>query len=331
MVTYDRAGRRRKTIKRYPATLHPDHIRCDAKAGAQACSMGASQPALVHESYRSLHKYPFLVTAKQVVVGRGGMIALPCGTFGLFASCEAVKWGVPASEATVSSVAACRNDGEDCPYPKLDRVFVMTQYDDTQIGQFILEALPKLVYHLDFLRANPDVRIHFGFSKLPELPSFVLPQLIFRWLGLEGRLVNGTVFAREAWLPREGGCQDSGYNAWETVTMRDRLLAMAGVDQSAPVSQPSVVVLRRGASPYTKNQGDYKYRRWPRKDFPRMLSELRRLLPRHRLDIFSDLNLTLMGCRECQMHMFYEADLVIGIHGAGLTNTVSEELHSCIL
>jgi hypothetical protein len=202
-------------------------------------------------------------------------------------------------------------------------VFVLTQYDDTQIGQFILEAMPKLIYHLDFLRANPDVRIHFGFSKLPELPPFVLPQLIFKWLGLQDRLVNGTVYAKEIWMPREGGCQDSGYNAWETVTMRERLLAMAGVDQEAAVKQPSIVILRRGASPFTKNQGDYRYRRWPKESLPIIISTLKRQLPGHRIDLFSDLNMTLMNCRECQIRMFYEADIVIGIHGAGLTNTVS--------
>ena len=41
----------------------------------------------------------------------------------------------------------------------------MTQYDDTQIGQFTLEALPKLIFHLDFIKKNPDIKIHYGFNK----------------------------------------------------------------------------------------------------------------------------------------------------------------------
>ena len=95
------------------------------------------------------------------------------------------------------------------------RVFIMTQYDDTQIGQFILEALPKLVYHLPFLLANPDIKIHYGFTKQPTLPNFVLPHLFFKWLGVADRLLNGTFYAEKAFMPREGGCQDAGYNAWE--------------------------------------------------------------------------------------------------------------------
>jgi hypothetical protein len=95
------------------------------------------------------------------------------------------------------------------------------------------------------------------------------------------------------------------------------------VDQEAAVKQPSIVILRRGASPFTKNQGDYRYRRWPKESLPIIISTLKRQLPGHRIDLFSDLNMTLMNCRECQIRMFYEADIVIGIHGAGLTNTVS--------
>jgi hypothetical protein len=104
----------------------------------------------------------------------------------------------------------------------------MTQYDDTQIGQFVLEDLPKLIFHLDFLRKNPDIKIHFGFNKQYEmvgaLEKFVLPHNLFEWLGLRDRLVNDTIFAEEAFVPREGGCQDVGYNMWEILNMRETIL-----------------------------------------------------------------------------------------------------------
>jgi hypothetical protein len=73
------------------------------------------------------------------------------------------------------------------------------------------EALPKLIYHLDFLNANPDVYIHYGFTKQNTIPKYVLPHNFFNWLGLEHRLINETVFANEIFMPREGGCQDIGF------------------------------------------------------------------------------------------------------------------------
>ena len=134
--------------------------------------------------------------------------------------------------ALVPNATACRRSLSDCPIPVYNRVFVMTQYDDTQIGQFMQEALPKLVYHLDFLIANPDIRIHFGFTKQPTVPKYVLPHIFFNFLGLGDRLINGSVYAKEVFMPREGGCQDIGYNAWEVVTMRERFLKMAGLYMS---------------------------------------------------------------------------------------------------
>jgi hypothetical protein len=53
---------------------------------------------------------------------------------GLFSSCEAVKYGIPSSTALINNVTECRNDETKCP-PVCDKIFVMTQYDDTQIGQ----------------------------------------------------------------------------------------------------------------------------------------------------------------------------------------------------
>jgi Glycosyltransferase 61 len=332
MIGYDRMGRQFKKVKPYGATLHPMHIRCESKRVATSCTQAAEKPVALTNDLREMHNYPFLITAKQAIVSRGGHLLLPCGPVGLFASCEAVGWGLMNTTASITvNPEVCRKavaaSGpmavNNCPFPIHDRVFIVTSYDDTQIGQFIQEALPKLVYHLDFVLANPDIKLHFGFTKqLDALPSFVLPHLIFQWLGLSDRLINGTVFAKEVFMPREGGCQDVGYNAWEVVTMRDLFLKKAGVSTIKPGSQRSIVVIRRSASPYTRNQGDYKQRRWPKKELQSMIELLAKTFPQHRVDVYSDLDKKLMLCRECQIRMFYNADVVIAVHGAGLTNTM---------
>ena len=83
---------------------------------------------------------PFLIRAKNVVVANSGMLALPCGPFGLFASCEAVKCGLsavigrqmpvcPHAQDMHAHLLACTPPSERCSLPQENRVFVMTQYD----------------------------------------------------------------------------------------------------------------------------------------------------------------------------------------------------------
>eukprot|EP00596_Hydrurales_sp_CCMP1899_P002572 CAMPEP_0119038342 /NCGR_PEP_ID=MMETSP1177-20130426/7213_1 /TAXON_ID=2985 /ORGANISM="Ochromonas sp, Strain CCMP1899" /LENGTH=268 /DNA_ID=CAMNT_0007000813 /DNA_START=858 /DNA_END=1664 /DNA_ORIENTATION=+ len=199
----------------------------------------------------------------------------------------------------------------------------MTQYDDTQIGQFLQESLPKLVYHLDFILANPDMKIQYGFTKRMKLPSVVLPHQVFQWLGIADRLINGTVYAKQAYMPREGGCQDVGYNAWEFVTTRDVFLNRAKVDQDDYTSQRSIIIVTRSwASSYSANRGDHVMRGWPHKALRKMIKTLKSSCPNHKIEIFSDLDTKLMQCRDCQIKLFHSADITIAIHGAGLTNTM---------
>lgn len=297
----------------------------------------SNHPDEIPYSERTLNRYPFIIEASKLIVSRSGMIALPCGPFGLFTSCESVKWGVPIADSMVQYVNICRNSenkNNDCPFPKYDKVFVMTQYDDTQIGQFILEALPKLVYHLDYLLANPSIKIHYGFTKQPILPPNVIPHTFFDWLGLRDRLINGTIYARDAMIPREGGCQDAAYNAWEVINMRDTLLRKSGIfddkidnivnfnTNTSNYNKRSIVIVRRGSSPFTQNQADYKRRRWPQQVFDDLINELNQQFVNHRIEIYSDLNHTLMRNPNEGIKMFNDADIVIGMHGAGLTNTL---------
>lgn len=189
------------------------------------------------------------------------------------------------------------------------------------------EALPKLVYHLHFLQAHPEIKIHYGFTKQPTLPNFVLPHNYFNFLGLADRLINGTVYANKVYMPREGGCQDIGYNAWEALTGRETFLEMLGIHETrdfqvTPTQKPTVLVLTRSPGPYTQNKADYVARRWPKATFGLFLDTLAARFPDHTIEMFSDQNVTLMTCPLCQAAAFHRADVVIGMHGAGLSNMI---------
>lgn len=86
-----RTGEKFKNKLRGGATLHPDHSRCDNHAANAACIEGSHRPALVRQHDRKLYRYPFVVTSNSVIIAKSGMLALPCGPFGLLASCEAVN------------------------------------------------------------------------------------------------------------------------------------------------------------------------------------------------------------------------------------------------
>jgi hypothetical protein len=139
------------------------------------------------------------------------------------------------------------------------------------------------------------------------------------------RLINGTVYATQAFMPREGGCQDPGYNAWEIVTMRERFLKIAEIDDSGGGDVESrkryIVVIVRSDYKFTNNKSDYR-RWWPEKDLLVLIEELRRSFPTHEIKIFSDRDEELMTCIKCHIELFYRADIVIGHHGAGLMNAL---------
>jgi hypothetical protein len=53
-----------------------------------------------------------------------------------------------------------------------------------------------------------------------------------------------------------------------------------------------------------------------------MLQALRENFPAHEVELFSDQNKTLMTCPLCQAEAFFRADVVVGMHGAGLSNSM---------
>ena len=139
------------------------------------------------------------------------------------------------------------------------------------------------------------------------------------------RLINGTVHANQAYVPREGGCQDPGYNAWEVVSMRERLLKIADIHESptssAAVQKRHIVVVVRSDYKFTNNKSDYR-RWWSESDLQLMIEELKRTFPAHEIRMFTDRDEKLMRCIACHVDLFYHADIVIGHHGAGLMNTL---------
>jgi len=88
--------------------------------------------------------------------------------------------------------------------------------------------------------------------------------------------------------------------------------------------KPVVLLLKRSSSKFTQNQGDFKIRRWPPKlgGAGAVRDALAEEFPEHSIQIFSDSDYTLMMCHACAAQLFSRVDVVVGIHGAGLTNCI---------
>lgn len=125
---------------------------------------------------------PFMVIAKDSYVSMCGQIVGHCGLVHTTANCMATGYksigqsfknkctmdiaaGLGASGRPTGTKFSC---ADGTPFGNevvvQDRVFVVAQVDDTYTYHIHLEMVPRIVFHLDFLIANPDIKILVSFA-----------------------------------------------------------------------------------------------------------------------------------------------------------------------
>lgn len=79
---------------------------------------------------------------------------------------------------------------------------------------------------------------------------------------------------------------------------------------------PIMMLMKRSVgSKHTRNNQDL-VRQWSDSFTSNLLDELRKEFKNNfKIILFSDRNFTMMKCHECQMKVFYDASVVIGVHG----------------
>lgn len=297
----------------------------------------------------SIPPTPWLLTATNSTVTACGHIVMACGVIHTTANCmagafkqylrnfnsfcsidsghfrgldrgAAVQCPEPASAPTTDSVLF---------YP---RVFILAEVDDTYVYHIHLEIIPRLVYHLDFLRKNPDVMLLYGCdhkrTKKQTEGGLKLGikgmRLYLDALGIDADrlVVHKHVYANEIYLPMEGGCQDPVYNTWQILTMRRLFLESFHVDTSAATKRPVMLLVKRSSSSTsTRNSGDL-VRQWSDGFTAELQTVLRAEFPSYDVVLYNDQDKQLMNCLECQVKLFASADVCIGMHGAGLSNII---------
>lgn len=79
------------------------------------------------------------------------------------------------------------------------------------------------------------------------------------------------------------------------------------------------VVIQRSGSKFSANKGDVT-RMWSDETFQVIMTRLAEAFPSISIIPFSERNSTLMKCISCQIELYSRATILLGMHGAGLSN-----------
>jgi len=162
-------------------------------------------------------------------------------------------------------------------------------------------------------------------------------------------------------VPRDGACQDLMFNRWEFMKMRGMVLHRAGLgdrvawavrrrpipnsdtssrtivahlggDAEAAMvpGKPVMLVLQRSRGKMSARSGDVT-RIWSDVFFEEIVGAISEAFPHYQVVTFSDKNVTLLQCIECQMELFSRSTVMVGMHGAGLSNMMFMPLGATVV
>jgi hypothetical protein len=90
------------------------------------------------------------------------------------------------------------------------------------------------------------------------------------------------------------------------------------------------VVVQRSASKFSANKGDVT-RIWSDELFESIIVSLGNFFPEINVVPFSDKNTSMMKCISCQIELFSKTTILIGMHGAGLSNMLFMPQNSTVI
>jgi len=209
---------------------------------------------------------------------------------------------------------ALRSRWRNCDLPKFTHVISVASTYGSEYAHFVKEVLPRVVPFLSALRSYPSgLRLHLKTRRDEEPPSFV--EQYFSLLGiLPSQIVRGDVRAEEVWSVPATACGMAADNFWQLLHLRKLLLDSVGKAEQKPSTQ--IVLLERIVS----------LRNWmtaarDADNYDLVFRSIPANL-RNRVVRFKDNDDSLMDCVKCQIDLFSKSRIVIGMHGAGLSNVL---------
>ena len=176
-------------------------------------------------------------------------------------------------------------------------IFVISQTWGFAYFHRNIESAPRLAIFVDFLRRHPEIRIHVNHKS---------SQLLLDALGLSNGIVSGPIHAQVVYQPQGGGCGSAHPVA---VPLLQQLYAQMPERITNKCNRQSIVLITRHE------------KRWLAQS-EALLTLLHELVSEigYEIQVFSDYPQTPTFSET--VSMFSRAALVVGPHGAGMSNLI---------
>ena len=181
--------------------------------------------------------------------------------------------------------------------PIYSEIFIISGFWAGEFFHKMVEAIPRIVAFIDFLLANPDIKIHVS-----ELAGST--EKILKILGIKSeRLIGGVCRAKIVYMPRGSFC---GFGDVHLLQLASKLYRDYIKTTYPNQERNSLVMIRRSGS---RKFVDYREKEFMVKE----LATSRGL----RFELFPDDPVMSL---ENAMQMFSRALIIVAPHGAGLAN-----------
>lgn len=245
---------------------------------------------------------------------------------------------VPFEAKSTSTYFPIRVDG---------KVFVIAALWDCNYHHFFADSRARLAHALPYLRNHLEVFIHIRMYETydggrhefeHELRSAEQTRRhLLELFGIDmKRIISGAVLAKQAIVPRCLRCSYAAANPVEVRLLAHELLTSSEaevnrrrqlnlpISPSTPISNnvataktKTMIVLQRYTL-YVDNDRD-----WSDSTFTRMLSSLAAHFTRHNIIPISSKHQSKADyCLACELALYPKVDVLVGAHGAGLTNVL---------
>lgn len=259
-------------------------------------------------------------------------------------------WGVP--NITVLDLCTCGHS-----YKHEDTVFVATAHWDQNYHHFNADSLARLAHFIPYLRAHSNIKIHIYAMEEHGAREFnlnfakTMRGRLMALLGIDpSRFIHGTVLAKSVIIPKSMFCAHAAVNPVEIRLLASQLLAGAYkyLDTHRhliPVEFLDIFLQRRvhyleefpphdlfasKLSPEFFRPPQAKVmvilqrrcpaiRCWQPTMVAQITGNLSEQFPEHRVYHMQG-NMSAEHCIACEIFLHSVTDILVGEHGAGLTN-----------
>eukprot|EP00903_Cladosiphon_okamuranus_P010124 g9587.t1 len=250
---------------------------------------------------------PTLMSMADVFFGHNGFIWNE-KDFVVPSACHSKELGLAAASSAATGARPSHN------IESFDKVVVLTQHFGDAYYHFLVENMSRLTVVLDVLLENPDIKVAVHMTRDEHTMAYMLEFLELVGIERERVLFQNQMHANLALLPSSTVCLKA--NEATIMVLRHALLQALypSTEGVAPtLARPVVLLIVRRKRRGLRNSDEIR-------------TALQQSFPS-----FEVVEFTGDGTIVSQLEAFATASVVVGPHGAGLSNIVVSSLHTPVL